>query len=274
MCVVVGDLCDQKPMTHLPPPDAWHAPQKWLRFERGEAVGGNPDATKLTLPTDDNGLVMGAEAVKMVRGLFKPDFLWRYDRNDPKTKPDVHHWYGTEAMYEPEMLGGRTGPKTFRNLAPNLASGQRMFHNAIHETTALALMPCDETMDAFTDRYLEARRLLNWTRVAAEGVVARRGQFRGHFIAGERPANAPPYPDGSTRGDTIVKQQFDRNFKGFRRALDAMLHTLQERPDVADELGVTFQRRHPTPEHVVRVLSKCALPVTSVSHVAWLLQAA
>lgn len=84
MRVVVGDLCDKKPMTHLPPPDAWHAPQKWLRFERGEAVGSNPDATKLTLPTDDNGLVMGAEAVKMVRGLFKPDFLWRYDRDDPK----------------------------------------------------------------------------------------------------------------------------------------------------------------------------------------------
>lgn len=274
MHVVVGDTCDQKPMTHLPPPDAWHAPKKWLRFEREEAVGVNPDVTKLTLPTDDRGFVMGNEAVKMVRGLFKPDFLWRYDRDDPRTKPDIHHWYGTEAMYEPDVLNGRTGPKVFRNIAPNLAFQQRMFHNVIHKTTNLAAMPDDEAMDTFTDRYLEARRLLNWTRVAAEGAVARREQFRQHPSSGGMLAHVRADSSSHTRGETIVRQQFNRNFKGFKRALDEMLHTLQERPDIADELGIRFRRRHPTPEHVMRVLGKCALPVTSVSHVAWLLRVA
>ena len=79
-------------MQHLPPAEAWNNPKKWLRFENGHAVGINPDTEKLLLPYDDRGFVIGSEAVRLVRALFRPGYVWRYDSSDPLTRPDVHHW--------------------------------------------------------------------------------------------------------------------------------------------------------------------------------------
>ncbi len=140
--------------THLPPPEAWNNPQKWLRFESSEVVGINPDVVKLTLPTDDRKFVLGSEAVRMVRGLFHPDYIWRYDPRDQRTRPDLHHWYNHAAYYKPENFNGSLIPKIFREIPTNQAYIQRMFHMTIHDVAHTPEIPDMEDMEQHLKAYM------------------------------------------------------------------------------------------------------------------------
>lgn len=243
-------------MTHLPPADAWNNPKKWLRFENDVAVGINPDVELKTLPTDDRGFIIGREAVAMVRGLFKRDYVWSYRPGDPLTAPDVHHWYNPASAYEPCMHGGDTLPKEFRNLPPNLAYLQRTFHNVIHNVSSpLDNAPelCD--MRQQVDDYRLAHQIFTHLLDSAKNTIEKRALFSMRREMLKQHPEMLMYTDYDEIGEQTLQAMFGKSFRGYRRAL----MRAQEAKDCHShipELDFIPQKKNPSPDHVVRQLGR------------------
>lgn len=242
---------------HLPPAEAWNNPKKWLRFENGIAVGINPDAEKLVLDCDDRGFVLGGEAVRLVRGLFKPGYVWRYDRSDPLTRPDIHHWYNPASAYAPEANGDNHSPWRFRNLPPNLAYMQRRFHNTIHAVTLPPAMPETEDMEHQIMAYEQAHRLFSELMQSARRTVDARRLFSMRKSTLEQHPEMLGDQDFDEIGEQILQTIFDRNFRGYRQALKRVQEA-RDQDQAAIEFGVVPSKANPSPDHVIRLLAKGA----------------
>ncbi len=248
-------LCDSAPMTHLPPAEAWNNPKKWLRFENGEAVGINPDAILLTLPRDDRKFIIGHEAVAMVRGLFRKDYIWTYNQGDPLAAPDIHHWYNPARDYEPSLYNGDTLPREFRNLPSNLAYIQRMFHNTIHSVALTPELPSLNDMQQQVDNYRLAHQIFSHLIESAKSAIGKRALFS------MRRDTLTQRPDMSANanydeiGEQILQGMFEKSFRGYREAL----MRAQEAKDAHShipELDVIPLKKSPSPDHVIRQLGK------------------
>lgn len=247
--------CDSAPMTHLPPVEAWNSPKKWLRFENGEAVGINPDATLLTLPPDDRTFVIGHEAVAMVRGLFKKDYVWTYRPGDPLTAPDIHHWYNPARAYEPSLHGGSSLPREFRNLPPNLAYFQRMFHSTVHSVALPPEMPSLNDMQQQVDDYRLAHQIFSHLMSSAKNAIGKRALFSMRRETLRQRPDMLTYADYDEIGEQILQGMFEKSFRGYREAL----MRAQEAKDSCShitELDLIPRKKNPSPDHVLRQLGR------------------
>lgn len=139
-----------QPSIHLPPPDAWKNPEKWLDPDKRE---------KFYAPTDDRGFVLPDATVEMVLNLFRDDYVWEYDPNDPRTSPDEHHFHSHREIYLPKYHNGSTVPSVFRDLAPNKGWMPRQFHNALHYATYHPEVPASfEDMEDFIRDFMIAKQ--------------------------------------------------------------------------------------------------------------------
>ncbi len=201
-----------QPSIHLPPPDAWKDPGKWLDKSRLE---------KFHPPTDDRGFVLPDATVEMVLDLFRDDYEWVYDPDDPRTKPDEHHFHSLAEAYRPEHHGGSQVPSEFRDLPSNKGWMPRQFHNALHHATYDPEVP--RSMDDMA-RYILSHRLgsqaLSRLLVSAKRTMKIQGDFR---VRRQDVSLNPQRLSGREAdevGLAILASRFDKHFRVYKELLE------------------------------------------------------
>jgi len=204
------DSCEHAPRLafHLPPADAWRQPDKWIDVTTGHALY---DIQKLVLPTDDRGIVRIDEAVAYVKSeLFWDDFDWL---EDPGWF-DAHHFYYTEAEYEPENNNGSLIPKRFRENPTLIGWGPRNFHNVLHSFTEKTPMPKMDVMEEYDIHYLLAHRALSDVLVSAKNTVSAQDMFASRERTLQAGNVIPLYKDDRVAQE-FMRDAFSRNFLAF-----------------------------------------------------------
>lgn len=203
----------------LPPAEAWKEPKKWIDIESGRAL---PDIEKLKLPVDDRRFVMTDKAVSFVLdSLFWPDYEWAYDKNDPQTRPDDHHFYFDEAEYAPSRNGGSFTPIKFRELPTVIGRMPRQLHNTFHDLTLKPQMPEIDDMANYVDSYeLAYRAFKKLFETAKDTVIAQQlFQKRRRSIA---LGGVVPHDQNDSVAEAFMRSFFEEHFAAYSRAADVL----------------------------------------------------
>ncbi len=230
---------------HLPPPDAWKQPDRWL----------NPDKLeKFYAPTDDRRFVIPDATVETIRDLFWDDYEWPFDYRDLRTLPDDHHFHWEMDTYQPIHHGGSDVPAGFRELATNRGLMPRQFHNVIHHVTREPEMPCLDDMAEYIQSYMLAKRAFTDLFAKAKQTVHAQRRFS---VRREDVRNNPQRINGREHdeiGEAILASQFDEHFKKYKLLLEEAQAVVTART-LFDEIDI-----HPRlkPHRALRLLSSAA----------------
>lgn len=149
----------------LPPPEAWKHPDRWLDPHTHKA---RHDASRLYLHPDDRGFLLPNSGIGQVQeAFFWNDYDWPFDPRDTQTRPDDHHMHYERRLYLPDMHGGDTTAREFRESAAMKARVPRQMHNTIHQLTIMPEMPRRDAMREFVDSYYLARNVFKKLYLAA-----------------------------------------------------------------------------------------------------------
>ncbi|MEO5950091.1 MAG: hypothetical protein ABIQ04_01440 [Candidatus Saccharimonadales bacterium] len=230
---------------HLPPPDAWKEPDKWL----------SPDnRQKFYAPIDDRGFVLPDDTVETVLDLFHDDYEWPYDKDDPTTKPDDHHFHWEMDSYLPVHHLGSTIPMAFRELATNRGLMPRQFHNVIHHVTYEPEIPDLSDMEQYLRSYVLAKHaFLRLFATAKQAVTAQRTfSVRRQDIL-EHPDRIKG--DYDEVGEAFHAQQFNKYFTTYQQLILATQNIPSDNPVFSD---IDRINRRLKPHHAVKILGLAA----------------
>ncbi len=238
----------------LPPPRAWKHPDDWLYVECDEIGWLRPDIEKFELTHDDRYFVIPDRAVKTVKSLFKDDFTWPYDINDPETAPDIHHFHYEAQWYEPHYFEGSTIPRKFRNTPTNLGRMPRQFHSTLHDLALPPRVPAFEDMFDYTESYDRAHKLFSHLLKAAKGTLTVQSMFPARRQDIARNPERIGTRDFDEIGEAFLMSEFDHHFSKYRQAIDDVNVALEEGLTVP--LEYDLRKKRPRPIHVVNALGR------------------
>lgn len=226
---------------HLPPPSAWKYPDDWLKVESEDVGYLRSDTHKFKLPEDDRGFIKPNESIELMNLLFVDGYEWPFERDDPETRPDIHHWMNEEEWYEARNFSGDTVPKRFRNLPPLLGRMPRQYHNTIHALTIPADVPDYHHMKAYLEAWTLAKQMFD----GASGIQ----QARDAFISRrEDVARNPERIRGRNfdiHGEEWLRENFSGNFKKYSDAIEQARNLYDGREYDLDEFIVIEKKMRP-----------------------------
>lgn len=162
---------------------------------------------KMKTPVDDRGLVDERKLILGVSAYIKPKFLW------PDNLTDHHkYWFAEWYAAREEVTGGRVPANQFCQLPTSRLWMPRMLHTVLHHVTRPPSMPPIEVM-----RY----QIAAWG--AAHNLLTSIGK---ELKADERVQAELAKENNTAEREQVIrlylKEQFDRNFRGISRHLDAL----------------------------------------------------
>lgn len=233
---------------HLPPPEAWRQPDKWIDTKTGHRLD---DIKKLDLITDDRKIVLVNKSVDYIKSeLFWDDYDF-LNGTPVQTRLDEHHFHFTELDYDPSRHNGNKLPKKFRESAPLIGLTTRSFHDVLHTFVNKPEMPDYDAMEEFRKNYLTARKIF-------EGVIrAAHNTMEGYdmFAARERTlqaGNVKPLYDDDRVAQEFLREFFSRNFLAYHEHVDKA-RNLVTREEVFSNTGEMLDGK---PHVVAKKLSR------------------
>lgn len=235
--------------THLPPPEAWKEPDKWVYVsEIDDQVRAKPDIRKIAPPLDDRKFIKIDELMEEVLDLFWSDYDWR---SGDQLRTDIHHFYWPYEKFIPLQNGYVTLPYRFRENFANKGRMPRLTHNVIHEFTNEVDVPNQVDLQEFLDRAAIAVELF----AAAQQTVFGRSMFRSRRDDVRR--NPHRLSHGRTEdyiGEDYMRSNFERQFTRYAAALDRY-NEIRE-----DEFGlpvaVEIPKKRARPDTVIAAFGK------------------
>lgn len=225
-----SNILDLPPL-HLPPPDAFKEPEKWLRRI--------PYEEKIYLPVDDRGFLKTDEAIRLLLDEFDPAYQWRPVPGLSESQPDKHHKYSYRKDFlhlslRLQEMGVEDWkmPMRFRENPSNIMLLPGLFHNFLHHSARKVGKPeydADpqrlvklemEDMDEYLINYTLAHRALSTASSSAKNIlrIEALATVRNEDVTRRFGTEA-----SDPIGEKFIDQSLERYFRGYKMGIQAIL---------------------------------------------------